>query len=123
MSDDEHASPWLVVCLCAQWCGTCRDYNAVFDEAAAAFGARCRFMQIDIEDDAALLDGIDIENFPTLLIARGAQPLFFGPVTPHSQTLARLVGGALGGDLAPLPPGREVDALAARLAIHGIANP
>jgi thiol-disulfide isomerase/thioredoxin len=123
MSDDESVLPLLVVCLCAQWCGTCRDYAAVFDAATAAFGARCRFMQIDIEDDAALLDGIDIENFPTLLIARGAQPLFFGTITPHAQTLARLVAGALGGDLAPLPPDREVDALAARLAIHGLANP
>jgi thiol-disulfide isomerase/thioredoxin len=123
MNDAALATPLLVTCLCAQWCGTCRDYTPVFEQAAAAFGGRCRFVLIDIEDDAALLDGIDIENFPTLLIARDAQPLFFGTVTPHPQTLLRLVEGALVGDLAPLPPDREVDALAARLALHGIANP
>lgn len=109
----------LVVCLCAQWCGTCRDYADVFDQASASFGPRCRFVQIDIEDDAALLDGIDVENFPTLLIARAEQPLFFGTITPQPQTLARLVHSALAGDLAPLRPEPALHALVAHLAATG----
>ena len=112
-------SPLLVACLCAQWCGTCRDYAAVFEQAAASFGSHCRFVQIDIEDDAALVDGIDVENFPTLLIARGAQPLFFGTITPHPQTLSRLVAGALAGDLALLADDPAVQALSLRLAEFG----
>ena len=111
-------NPLLVACLCAQWCGTCRDYAATFEQAAATFGTTCRFIQIDIEDDAALVDGIDVENFPTLLIARGAQPLFFGTITPHPQTLSRLVAGALAGDLAPLRADAAVQALSLRLAEH-----
>ena len=113
------SSPLLVACLCAQWCGSCRDYAAPFEQAAAAFGAACRFVWIDIEDEAALLDGVDVENFPTLLIARGNRPLFFGPITPQPQTLARLVHGALAGDLVPLPAQAALDALPARLREFG----
>lgn len=104
-----------VVCLCAAWCGVCRDYAAPFDEAGAAFGAAVAFTRLDIEDEAELLGNVDVENFPTLLIARGSQVLFFGTVTPHAQTLTRLVQGALAGELRPLADAPEVDALAQRL--------
>ncbi len=104
-----------VVCLCAAWCGVCRDYAAAFDEAAAAFGAQAEFTRLDIEDEAELLGSVDVENFPTLLIAHGSRVLFFGAITPHVQTLARLVQGALAGELKPLADAPEVDALSQRL--------
>ena len=107
-----------VVCLCAAWCGVCRDYAAVFDGAALAFGAQAEFTRIDIEDDAELVSDVDVENFPTLLITRGAQPLFFGTVTPHTQTLARLVQGALAGELNLPAAAPEVVALAQRMHGH-----
>ena len=108
-----------VVCLCAAWCGVCRDYAAPFEQAALAFGAQAEFMQLDIEDEAELLGPVDVENFPTLLIARGAQVLFFGTVTPHAQTLTRLVQGALAAELRPLGNAPEIDALAQRLQDAG----
>ncbi|MEP7298927.1 MAG: thioredoxin domain-containing protein [Burkholderiales bacterium] len=108
-------SPLLVACLCAQWCGTCRDYVATFEAAAPAFGAAIRWRWIDIEDEAALLDGADVENFPTLPIARGDRVLFFGPLTPQPQTIARLLTGALAGELPRVAPDPEVDALVRRL--------
>lgn len=104
-----------VVCLCAAWCGVCRDYAATFEDAAQAFGAQAGFTQLDIEDEAELLGPVDVENFPTLLIARGAQLLFFGTVTPHAQTLTRLVQGALAGELRPLADAPEIAALVQRL--------
>ena len=106
-----------VVCLCAAWCGVCRDYAAVFDDAALVFGTQAEFTRIDIEDDAELVSDVDVENFPTLLITRGAQPLFFGTVTPHTQTLARLVQGALAGELNLPAAAPEVAALAQQM--HG----
>ena len=104
-----------VVCLCAAWCGVCRDYAAPFDEAAAQFGAQAEFTRLDIEDEAELLGSVDVENFPTLLIARSEQVLFFGTITPHVQTLTRLVQSALAGELKPLADAPEVDALSQRL--------
>ena len=108
-----------VVCLCAAWCGVCRDYVAPFAQAAVAFGARAEFTQLDTEDEAELLGPVDVESFPTLLIARGAQVLFFGTVTPHAQTLTRLVQGALASELRPLANAPEIDALAQRLQAAG----
>ena len=89
----------LVACLCAQWCGTCRDYRAVFDALRDEIGAAARFVWVDIEDEAETLGDIDVDDFPTLLVARGDELLFFGPLTPQPPTLARLVRSALNGDL------------------------
>ncbi len=62
-------------------------------------GAPVRTRWIDIEDEADLVDGIDVEDFPTLLIARGERLLFFGTVLPHSSTLQRLAETALADEL------------------------
>jgi thioredoxin 1 len=93
------ASRPLVACLCADWCGSCREYRATFDALAAEFEGAADFAWVDVEDDADALGDPDIENFPTLLIARGDRPLFFGTVLPHVQTLSRLVQSATEGNL------------------------
>jgi hypothetical protein len=49
------------------------------------------FRWIDIEDESDLVDPIEVENFPTLLIATGGQARFFGTITPHIETLKRLI--------------------------------
>ena len=46
---------------------------------------------MDVEDEADLIDPIEVENFPTILIAKGQNPLFFGTVLPHIETLERLI--------------------------------
>ena len=49
----EPASPereFLVVCLCADWCGTCRDYRAPF-EALGKELPDAEFLWVDIEDE------------------------------------------------------------------------
>lgn len=86
-----------VICLCAQWCGTCSDYASRFGQIGQAF-PQVRFIWIDIEDEADLVDPVEVENFPTILIARGGQPIFFGPILPHVETLERLVRNALSDD-------------------------
>ena len=101
-SATDNAPPLLVAGLCAQWCGTCREYQPLFDQQATAFGERTRFAWVDVEDHDEVLGSIDVENFPTLLIARGDEVLFYGVVTPHAQTLGRLVQTALDGDLKPI---------------------
>ena len=84
------ASPWWVVCLCAQWCGTCRDYRAVFDQLARAHPS-VRFVWIDIEDDAEVAGDLDVETFPTLLLADGQVARFLGPLLPQAAVLSRLL--------------------------------
>ena len=64
--------PWWVVCLCAQWCGTSRDYRAVFEQLAGA-----------------------------LLIADGQAARFLGPLLPQASVLSRLIESLQAGSGGP----------------------
>jgi thioredoxin 1 len=120
------SEPLLVACLCAQWCRTCDAYRDTLLQVRDALqpthpGSPMRFAWVDIEDESERVGDLDIEDFPTILLARGDQVLFFGPLLPHAQTLDRLVRGALAGDLPPasataLAP--DVRSLPARLRDH-----
>lgn len=94
------APPWLVACMCAAWCRTCDDYRPTFDALTREFAHEARFVWVDIEDDEAALGGVDVVDFPTLLIARGDRIDFYGPVLPHAQTARQLVQRALQGALS-----------------------
>jgi len=88
-----------VLCLCAEWCGTCREYQPLFNQLAADM-PQARFVWIDVEAHDDLLQDLDIENFPTVLIADADQQArFAGTVLPHFETLQRMCKAALAGDL------------------------
>ncbi len=113
MSTPDETAPvnLLVACLCAQWCGTCRDYQPLFDKLQQEFPL-IRFLWVDIEDESDLVDPVEVENFPTLLIAGPNDVRFFGTLTPHIETLRRLIQTHLEHD-----PGRALaDANAVQLA-------
>ena len=82
---------WWVVCLCAGWCGTCRDYRPIFEDLARAHPG-VRFEWVDVEDESELAGDLDVETFPTVLIADGSRALFLGPLLPQAKVLARLLG-------------------------------
>ena len=107
----------LVACLCAQWCRTCETYRDTLAAArdalrAARPHARLRFVWIDIEDESELVGDLDIEDFPTILLAHDERVVFLGPVMPHAQTIERLVESALDDQLGAPPAGLDADALA-----------
>ncbi|QLA80463.1 thioredoxin [Acidovorax sp. JMULE5] len=81
---------WWAVCLCAAWCGTCGIYRPLFNELARAH-PEMRFEWVDIEDESDLAGDLDVETFPTLLIADGQRALFLGPLLPQAPVLARLL--------------------------------
>jgi thioredoxin-like negative regulator of GroEL len=81
---------WLVICLCADWCGTCRDYRPTLLSVAAGFPGYA-FAWIDIEDEPDIAGEIDIETFPTLLVLDDEQVLFYGPLLPGAESLTRLL--------------------------------
>jgi thioredoxin 1 len=84
-------SPVLdVVCLCAAWCGTCGSYADTFQALSEALPGH-RYRWIDIEDEADLVGDIDVETFPTLMVAHQGQVLFAGPVLPRLGDAQRLV--------------------------------
>jgi thiol-disulfide isomerase/thioredoxin len=79
-----------VACLCAEWCGVCRDYRPQFERLAAEFGG-ADFEWIDIEDDAGRADAYEVEDFPTILVQRGDDVLFYGTMPPQVSHLRRLL--------------------------------
>lgn len=109
--DSDNRGRW-VFGLCAEWCGVCGEWRAVFD-AAAASHPRDRFAWIDIEDQDELVGEIDIETFPTLLVGLGDRVLFFGPILPSPDLLTRLLASLDGA--ATTAPAAPAQALLKRL--------
>ena len=85
---------WIVACLCAAWCDVCNAFRPDFEALAARY-PDCRFIWIDIEDQADMLGDIDVENFPTLLMQRGDNVAFFGTVEPERRQVERLLQAQL----------------------------
>ncbi len=106
---------WLVSCLCAQWCGTCRDYRTVLATVAGEMPAHA-FAWIDIEDEAELVGDLDIETFPTILVQQGEAVLFCGPVLPGPDALRRLLRALAESGVQTPQVGAEIRQLAVRLA-------
>ena len=105
---------WWVACLCAAWCGVCRDWQPLFLEQARAH-PHMRFAWVDVEDEDDAMGDVDIETFPTLLVARGAEVLYLAPIPPSARQFARLLA-TLQAQPEPAPGLREdAAALAQRL--------
>jgi hypothetical protein len=125
-SDTATPSPWWVIALCAEWCNVCREWRPAFNETAAS-RPDINFAWVDIEDEADAMDDVDIETFPTVLIGRGAEALFLGPVQPAAAQLARLIGSLKhpGTDeaLSRLPVSADAASLLARLQAGVLPKP
>ena len=88
---------WVVACLCADWCDTCRQYRDCFDNLSVRHPDK-RFVWIDIEDQADIVGDFDVDNFPTLLIQHRDHVAFFGTVLPDALLADRLIQAQTRGD-------------------------
>ena len=89
-----------MVCLCAAWCSTCREILPAFQELRIE---GCRFHWVDIEEHGDAVEAIDVETFPTILVAdRNGAVLFAGPIEPRISKLERLVAVLGAGSSRPL---------------------
>lgn len=101
---DAAGSAWWAICLCAGWCGVCREYRSGFEAMAQRLPA-VRWEWLDVEDQEDLVEDVDVETFPTLLIGQGERAYFLGPLLPQHHVLERLVTSFVDGapPAAPLP--------------------
>src|SRR6478752_263807 len=90
----------VVVSMCAAWCDTCNEFRGAYERIART-RPEIAFIWLDIEDDAAIAGDIDVENFPTLAVYRGTEPVHLGVSLPHEMTVRRLID-ALAGSAAAL---------------------
>lgn len=82
-----------VACLCAGWCHVCAEWRPVFEATLREVGIPAHW--IDIEDDEDLLEGLEVDDFPTLLIARGGVPVWFGVIAPREAALHQRLRAAV----------------------------
>jgi hypothetical protein len=116
----------LVVCLCAEWCGVCRDYRERFDAVCVLIQAddpRAQFVWLDVEDEADFLHPLDVENFPTLLIGVDDSPRFWGAITPQAATLERLVRSIAHGTGNPPQDNPALSALLGKIRSQKLSLP
>lgn len=112
--ESDAACPWWVVCLCAQWCGVCNQYRATFEQLATQF-PQMRFIWLDVEDREDVAGDLDIETFPSLLVADGERARFLGPVLPQPAVVTRMLQSlAQDPGAGPADPA-QAQALLARL--------
>jgi thioredoxin 1 len=109
----------LVACLCAQWCGACRDYRPAFETLAAKF-PDVHFAWVDVEDEPEVAGDIDIDNFPTLVIQHASHVLFCGAMLPHISQLERMLQTFLPQTLAESHA--QATSSAERVAWQGVAD-
>jgi thioredoxin 1 len=110
----EDRATWWVACLCAAWCGVCRDWQPLFAQQARAH-PHMRFAWVDVEDEDDAMGEVDIQTFPTLLVARGTQVLHLAPIPPSASQFTRLLATLQAQPVAaPGLPG-DADALLHRL--------
>lgn len=111
--------PVHIACLCAAWCRLCEGYAAVFNPVLGALQAQHAHLHmhwIDIEDEADLVGELDVETFPTLVVATATHVPFAGTLTPQADTLQRVLRAALAQPAGQSrPQAAEVEAFAARL--------
>ncbi|UOF94068.1 MAG: thioredoxin family protein [Bordetella sp.] len=83
-------SIYLIICFCANWCSTCRKYIHEFRILSTNL-PEYNLHWVDIENNPDLLYDEDVENFPTILIQKQGQTVFFGSILPHIFCLKRLI--------------------------------
>jgi thioredoxin-like negative regulator of GroEL len=113
-SQPDATDAWRVICLCAAWCGACREWKPVFEQLAATH-PQVQFAWVDVEDEADAMGDVDIETFPTLLVAQGSRARFFGPVQPSFVQVTRLVGSLISAPATERAKASEAGPLLARL--------
>ena len=113
---DEAQPTWWVACLCAAWCGVCREWLPQFTEQARAHPGM-RFAWVDVEDEDETMGEVDIETFPTLLVARGDEVLYLAPIPPFATQFTRLIARLQAQPTADPGVAPEANDLLARLRV------
>ena len=83
----------------APWCPHCRKIGPAYDQIAEELSARLPVVKLDMDEDDALWDDLQVELIPTLRVYKDGQPVA-STVAPESKA-------AIDAFLAPLLPRQE----------------
>ncbi|AGF49961.1 thioredoxin-like protein [Candidatus Kinetoplastibacterium blastocrithidii TCC012E] len=81
---------YLILCFCAEWCATCRQYKQKLSILSEQL-KKHTFYWIDIEDNYELVGDEDITNFPTLLVQIDEKTVFYGSIDSNIDYLNMII--------------------------------
>ncbi|MBV4460700.1 thioredoxin TrxC [Pseudomonas sp. COR58] len=63
----------LLVDVWADWCGPCKSFAPVFEQAAAQLAGKCRLAKLDSEANQQLAAQLGIRSIPSLILFRNGK--------------------------------------------------
>src|SRR5471032_2998373 len=63
----------LLVDVWADWCGPCKSFAPVFEQAAAQLAGRCRLAKLDSDANQQLSTQLGIRSIPSLILFRNGK--------------------------------------------------
>lgn len=63
----------LLVDVWAEWCGPCKSFAPVFEQAASRLAGRCRLAKLDSDAHAQLSNQLAIRSIPSLILFKNGR--------------------------------------------------
>ncbi|MCD5988611.1 thioredoxin TrxC [Pseudomonas sp. CDFA 553] len=63
----------LLVDVWAEWCGPCKSFAPIFEQAASELAGRCRLAKLDSEANPQLSGQLGIRSIPSLILFRNGK--------------------------------------------------